>query len=164
MKIVCPGWMARVCILKTEKFKVDKTYVPKGQVTGEWYLVDATGKTLGRLATRIAEVLIGKHRPDYTPGVVLGDHVVVINAEKIAVNPTRVEEKKYYRHSGYPGGLHVVEFTRQLETHPDRIISLAVRGMLPKNRNTQRYLDNLKVYAGPEHPHQAQNPQPLVLE
>lgn len=143
---------------------MEKTYYPKGNVAGEWYLVDATGKSLGRLATKIAELLVGKHRPDFTPGVVLGDHVVVVNAEKISVSPTRVAEKKYYRHSGYPGGLHVVEFTRQLETHPDRIISLAIRGMLPKNRNTQRYLDNLKVYAGPEHPHQAQNPQPLVLE
>ena len=150
--------------LKTENVKVDKTYVPKGQVTGEWYLVDATGKTLGRLATKIAELLIGKHRPDFTPGVVLGDHVVVINAEKISANPTRVKEKKYYRHSGYPGGLHQVDYTRQLEKNPDRIISFAVQGMLPKNRLTKRYMSNLKVYAGSEHPHEAQNPQPLDLE
>lgn len=143
---------------------MEKTYYPKGNVTGEWYLVDASGKSLGRLATKIAEVLVGKHRPDFTPGVILGDHVVVVNAEKISVSPTRVAEKKYYRHSGYPGGLHEISYTRQLETHPDRIIRFAVRGMLPKNRLTERFLSNLKVYAGPEHPHQGQDPQPLDLE
>lgn len=143
---------------------MEKTYYPKGNVTGEWYLVDASGKSLGRLATKIAEVLVGKHRPDFTPGVILGDHVVVVNAEKISVSPTRVAEKKYYRHSGYPGGLHEVSYTRQLETHPDRIIRFAVRGMLPKNRLTERFLSNLKIYAGPEHPHQGQEPQPLDLE
>ena len=143
---------------------MEKTYYPKGNVTGEWYLVDASGKSLGRLATKIAEVLVGKHRPDFTPGVILGDHVVVVNAEKISVSPTRVAEKKYYRHSGYPGGLHEISYTRQLETHPDRIIRFAVRGMLPKNRLTERFLSNLKVYAGPEHPHQGQDPQPLYLE
>jgi large subunit ribosomal protein L13 len=143
---------------------VEKTYYPKGNVAGEWYLVDATGKSLGRLATKIAELLVGKHRPDFTPGVVLGDHVVVVNAEKISVSPTRVAEKKYYRHSGYPGGLHEVSYTRQLERHPERIIQFAVRGMLPKNRLTERYLSNLKVYAGPDHPHQGQDPQPLDLE
>jgi large subunit ribosomal protein L13 len=144
--------------------KVKKTYYPKGNVTGEWYVVDATGKSLGRLATKIAEVLVGKHRPDFTPGVVLGDHVVVVNAEKIAVHPTRVKEKIYYRHSGYPGGLHEIDYTRQLEKFPERIIQFAVRGMLPKNRLTARYMDNLKVYAGPDHPHQAQNPKPFELE
>ncbi|NLB71585.1 MAG: 50S ribosomal protein L13 [Chloroflexi bacterium] len=143
---------------------MEKTYYPKGNVAGEWYLVDATGKSLGRLATKIAELLVGKHRPDFTPGVVLGDHVVVVNAEKISVSPTRVAEKKYYRHSGYPGGLHEVSYTRQLERHPERIIQFAVRGMLPKNRLTERYLSNLKVYAGPDHPHQGQDPQPLDLE
>jgi len=123
--------------------------------------VDAAGQTLGRLATEIAGLLIGKHRPDYTPGMVLEDHVVVINASQINVNPTRAEEKKYYRHSGYPGGLHEVNYQRQLEIHPDRIIRFAVRGMLPKNRLTARYLSNLKIYAGAEHPHQGQNPQPI---
>lgn len=141
---------------------MDKTYVPKGQATGEWYLIDATDESLGRIATKIAALLTGKHRPDYTPGVVLNDHVVVINAEKISVSQTRVDQKKYYRHSGYPGGLHETSFARQMENHPDRIIRLAVRGMLPKNRLTARFLDNLKVYAGPEHPHQGQNPQPLA--
>jgi large subunit ribosomal protein L13 len=93
--------------------------------------------------------------------MVLEDHVVVINASQINVNPTRAEEKKYYRHSGYPGGLHEVNYQRQLENHPDRIIRFAVRGMLPKNRLTARYLSNLKIYAGAEHPHQGQNPQPI---
>jgi len=141
--------------------EVEKTYIPKGNMTGEWYLVDASGQTLGRLATKIAGLLIGKHRPDYITGVVLEDHVVVINAEKINVNQTREEEKKCYRHSGYPGGLKEVSYKRQMENHPDRIIRFAVRGMLPKNRLTARYLDNLKSYAGSEHPHQGQNPQPI---
>jgi len=140
---------------------VDKTYVPKGKVEGDWYLVDAAGETLGRLATKIATVLIGKHKPDYTPGVVMEDHVVVINASQISFHPTRLDTKKYYRHSQYPGGLKEVVLRKQLETHPDRVIRSAVRGMLPKNRLTQRYLDNLKIYAGSEHPHQGQTPKPL---
>jgi len=143
---------------------VDKTYVPKGKIEGEWYVVDAAGETLGRLATKIASVLIGKHKPDYTPGVVMEDHVIVINASQIAFHPSRLETKKYYRHSGYPGGLTEVTLKRQLEIHPDRVIRSAVRGMLPKNRLTQRYLDNLKIYAGSEHPHQAQSPKPLDTE
>ena len=142
---------------------MEKTYVPKGQITGEWYLVDATGKTLGRLATKIAELLVGKHRPDFTPGVVLGDHVVVINAEKIYANPTRVGEKKYYRHSGYPGGLHEVDFTQQLKNNPDRVIRFAVKGMLPKNRLGAQLFRNLFVYEGAEHPHQAQQPKQINL-
>jgi large subunit ribosomal protein L13 len=140
---------------------VDKTYVPKGKIEGDWYLVDAAGETLGRLATKIATVLIGKHKPDYTPGVVMEDHVVVINASQISFHPTRLDTKKYYRHSQYPGGLKEVVLRKQLETHPDRVIRSAVRGMLPKNRLTQRYLDNLKIYAGSEHPHQGQTPKPL---
>ena len=145
-----------------EKVTVDKTYVPKGQVEGEWYLIDAAGETLGRLATQIAALLIGKHRPDFTPGVVMGDHVVVINASQIAFHPTRLDSKIYYRHSLYPGGLKEVTLRKQLETHPDRVIRAAVRGMLPKNRLTARFLDNLKIYAGSEHPHQGQDPKPLV--
>ena len=140
---------------------MDKTYVPKGQQVGEWHLVDAAGESLGRLATQIARLLIGKHHVDYTPGVLMGDHVVVINASQVKVSQTRVEEKKYYTHSGYPGGLHSTDFSHQLAEHPDRVIRLAVRGMLPKNRLTARYLANLKIYAGSEHPHQAQEPQAL---
>ncbi|MFZ3071410.1 MAG: 50S ribosomal protein L13 [Anaerolineaceae bacterium] len=141
---------------------MDKTYVPKGQVTGEWYLIDAAGETLGRVATQIAALLIGKHRPEYTPGVVMGDHVVVINASQIEFNQTRLEEKKYYRHSMYPGGLKSVSIKRQMEVNPDRVIRAAVRGMLPKNRLTARYLDNLKIYNGSKHPHQGQNPKPIA--
>jgi len=140
---------------------VEKTYVPKGQTVGEWYLVDAAGETLGRLATRIAVLLTGKHRADYTPGVVLNDHVVVINAAQITFNQTRAEEKKYYRHSLYPGGLKSVTIKRQMEVKPEAVIRAAVRGMLPKNRLTVRYLANLKIYAGPEHPHEAQDPKPI---
>jgi len=140
---------------------VEKTFVPKGQIEGEWYLVDAAGETLGRLATRIATVLIGKGKPTYTPGVLMGDHVIVINARQVAFYPTRAEDKKYYHHSLFPGGLKEVKLSRQLEIHPDRVIRSAVKGMLPKNRLTDRMLGNLKIYEGAEHPHQAQNPKPL---
>jgi len=140
---------------------VDKTYVPKGKPEGEWYLVDASGQTLGRLASKIAEILVGKHRPDFTPGVVLGDHVVVINAEKVFANPTRTSQKMYRRHTGYPSGLREVTYERMMETYPDRIIRFAVRGMLPQNKLTAQYLANLKIYAGPDHPHEAQGPKPF---
>jgi len=139
---------------------VEKTYVPKGQIAGKWHLIDAEGESLGRLATQIATLLIGKHNVDFTPGVVMQDHVVVINAEKISANLTRQEQKIYYHHTLYPGGLREIDFKTQMERHPDRILRAAVRGMLPKNRLTARYLDNLKIYAGAEHPHAAQQPQP----
>ena len=141
---------------------MEKTYVPKGQAASEWYLIDAAGEPVGRLATQIAALLIGKHRPDYTPGVVLGDHVVVINAAKVSINPTRQKEKVYYHHSGYPGGLKAVTITKRMATKPEAVIYSAVRGMLPKNKLTARYMSNLKVYAGPEHPHAAQNPKPFT--
>ena len=141
---------------------MEKRYVTKGQACGEWYRVDAAGEPLGRLATKTAALLTGKHRADYTPGVVLNDHVVVINASQVSINPTRAEEKKYYRHSQYPGGLKAVTIMRQMEKNPDAVIRAAVRGMLPKNRLTVRFLANLKVYAGPEHPHQAQDPKPIA--
>lgn len=140
----------------------NKTYVPKGQVEREWFLVDAEGQNLGRLSTRIAQLLIGKHRPDYTPGVMMGTHVVVINAEKVDVYPTRLDSKIYYRHSNYPGGLKEITLRRQLEKFPERVIEKAVWGMIPKNKLGRRIYKNLHVYAGPEHPHQAQ--QPEVIE
>jgi len=140
----------------------NKTYVPKGQVEREWFLVDAEGQNLGRLSTRIAQLLIGKHRPDYTPGVMMGTHVVVINAEKVDVYPTRLDSKIYYRHSHYPGGLKEITLRRQLEKFPERVIEKAVWGMIPKNKLGRRIYKNLHVYAGPEHPHQAQ--QPEVIE
>ena len=139
-----------------------KTFTAKPEtVKRDWFVVDAAGQTLGRLATEIASRLRGKHKPEYTPHVDTGDYIVVVNVEKLRVTGNKAQDKKYYRHSGYPGGLHEVNYQRQLENHPDRIIRFAVRGMLPKNRLTARYLSNLKIYAGAEHPHQGQNPQPI---
>ncbi|RMD51756.1 MAG: 50S ribosomal protein L13 [Candidatus Thermofonsia bacterium] len=142
-----------------------KTFVTKpADVERSWYIVDAEGQNLGRLATRIAAVLRGKHKPIYSPSVDCGDFVVVINAEKIAVTGNRMEKKKYYRHSGYPGGLKEISLRHQLERYPERVISLAVKGMLPKNALGRKMFKKLKVYAGSEHPHQAQQPVPLDLE
>jgi len=138
---------------------VEKTYVPKGQVEREWFLVDAEGQNLGRLATKIAQLLIGKYRPDYTPGVLMGANVVVINAEKVDVYPTRLDSKIYYHHTGYPGGIKEISLRRQLEKFPERVIEKAVWGMIPKNKLGRRIYKNLHVYAGPEHPHQAQKPE-----
>jgi large subunit ribosomal protein L13 len=143
---------------------VDKTYVVKGKDVGEqWYLVDAAGQTLGRVATRVAAVLKGKHRPTYTPGTDLGDRVVIINAEKIVVTGKRMDEKFYYRVSGYPGGIKSESLRRVLDRHPERVLTIAVKGMLPHNRHGRALLKKLKVYAGADHPHAAQKPQPLVL-
>jgi large subunit ribosomal protein L13 len=141
-----------------------KTYTPKPEeLEDHWWLVDAEGHTLGRLATRIATVLRGKHRPAFSPHLDTGDHVVVINAEKIVVTGKKREQKNYYRYSGYPGGLSERTLEEMLERQPDRVMTLAVRGMLPRNRMRRRLLRKLKVYAGPDHPHAAQNPQPLTL-
>ncbi len=141
-----------------------KTYVPKGQVEREWLLVDAEGQNLGRLSTKIAQLLIGKHKPNYTPGVMTGANVVVINAEKVDVYPTRLDSKIYYRHSGYPSGLKEITLRRQLEKFPERVIERAVWGMIPKNKLGRRIYKNLHVYAGPEHPHQAQQPESVEQE
>ena len=138
---------------------MNKTYVPKGQVEREWLLVDAEGQNLGRLATKIAQLLIGKHRPDYTPGVLMGANVVVINAEKVDVYPTRLDSKIYYHHTGYPGGIKEISLRRQLEKFPERVIQKAVWGMIPKNKLGRRIYKNLHVYAGSEHPHFAQQPE-----
>ncbi len=138
---------------------MNKTYVPKGQVERDWVLVDAEGQNLGRLASKIAQLLLGKNRPDYTPGVVMGANVVVINAEKVDVYPTRLDSKMYYRHSGYPGGIKEISLRHQLEKFPERVIEKAVWGMIPKNKLGRRIYKNLHVYAGAEHPHQAQQPE-----
>jgi large subunit ribosomal protein L13 len=138
---------------------MNKTYVPKGQVEREWLLVDAEGQNLGRLATKISQLLIGKHRPDYTPGVLMGANVVVINAEKVDVYPTRLDSKVYYHHTGYPGGIKDITLRRQLEKFPERVIERAVWGMIPKNKLGRRIYKNLHVYAGTEHPHYAQQPE-----
>jgi large subunit ribosomal protein L13 len=141
-----------------------KTYNAKpGEIAREWYLVDADGQTLGRLATRIADTLRGKRKPQYTPHVDTGDFVVVVNAEKIAVTGNKLDQKRYYRHSGYPGGLRSRTLRDQLERRPTEVLRTAVKGMLPKNRLARRQLTKLKIYAGPEHPHGAQNPRPLDL-
>jgi large subunit ribosomal protein L13 len=129
-----------------------------------WYLVDAEGQTLGRLATRVADTLRGKRKPEYTPHIDTGDFVVVVNAEKVAVTGKKLEQKMYYRHSGYPGGLRARTLGAQLERRPTEVIRKAVKGMLPRNRLARQQLTKLKVYAGPEHPHEAQKPEPLPLE
>ena len=139
-----------------------KTYYPKaGEITQEWFVVDANGQNLGRFATEIAKVLQGKHKPAYTPGVDMGDYVIVVNCERIVVTGNKMDDKIYYRHSGYPGGLKETTLRNQLAKHPDRVIRSAVKGMLPKNTYGRNLLKKLKVYAGPDHPHQAQNPKPF---
>jgi large subunit ribosomal protein L13 len=141
-----------------------KTYSAKpGEITREWYLVDAEGQTLGRLATQIADVLRGKRKPAYTPHVDTGDFVVVVNAEKVAVTGNKLDDKMYYRHSGYPGGLKSRPLREQLERQPTEVLRKAVKGMLPRNKLAARQLVKLKIYAGPDHPHEAQAPKPLEL-
>jgi large subunit ribosomal protein L13 len=129
-----------------------------------WYLVDAEGKTLGRLATQIADVLRGKRKPTYTPHVDVGDFVIVVNAAKVAVTGNKREGKRYWRHSGYPGGIRYRTLGDLLERRPEEVIRKAVKGMLPRNRLARQQLGKLKVYAGPEHPHQAQKPETLEIE
>jgi large subunit ribosomal protein L13 len=142
-----------------------KTYSAKPkELEQRWYLVDAEGQTLGRLATRIADTLRGKRKPEYTPHVDTGDFVVVVNAEKVAVTGKKLEQKMYYRHSGYPGGLRARPLSDELQRRPTEVIRKAVKGMLPRNRLARQQLTKLKVYAGPEHPHEAQKPEPLRLE
>lgn len=141
---------------------MEKTYVTKREdVEREWYVVDASGQTLGRLATRVARVLRGKHKPIYSPSVDAGDYVIVVNAERIHVTGRKLDQKIYYRHTGYPGGLKEITLRNLLQKHPTRVIEHAVRGMLPKNRLGRRMFKKLKVYAGPDHPHAAQQPKPL---
>jgi large subunit ribosomal protein L13 len=141
-----------------------KTYdAKKGEVDRSWYVVDAESKVLGRLATRVADVLRGKHKPIFTPYVDTGDFVVVINAEKVHLTGTKMENKKYYRHSGYPGGLKVTTPAELLQKKPEAIIMNAVKGMLPKTKLGRQQLKKLKVYAGKDHPHQAQQPSELKV-
>jgi large subunit ribosomal protein L13 len=141
-----------------------KTWNAKpGAVERRWYVVDADGQTLGRLATQIADALRGKHKPEYTPHVDTGDFVVVVNAEKIAVTGNKLDDKRYYRHSGYPGGLRSRTLREQLERRPTEVIRKAVKGMVPRTRLGRAQLRKLRVYAGPEHPHSAQAPQPFEV-
>ena len=141
-----------------------KTFVatPKDRQR-DWYVVDAEGRTLGRLATQIADVLRGKRKPEYTPHCDTGDFVIVVNAEKIAVTGNKRREKMYYRHTGYPGGLRSRSLNEMLERRPEEVIRAAVRGMVPRNRLGRQQLLKLKVYAGPEHPHAAQQPKPMEV-
>jgi large subunit ribosomal protein L13 len=141
---------------------VEKTYVIKGKPESDWLLVDATGQNLGRFATQIAAYLLGKHKPTFTPGVAVGDHVIVVNAAKLGLSEKRLDTKNYYKHSGYPGGLKTVGLREQIATHPDRVIRAAVWGMLPHNKLGRQLIKRLKVYGGAEHPHTAQTPEPAA--
>jgi large subunit ribosomal protein L13 len=141
-----------------------KTYVatPESRQR-DWYLVDAEGKTLGRLATQIADTLRGKRKPEYTPHVDTGDFVIVVNAAKVEVTGNKRTDKVYYRHTGYPGGIRSRTLAEMLQRQPEEVIRKAVKGMLPRNRLARRQLTKLKIYAGPEHPHQAQQPKPMEV-
>jgi large subunit ribosomal protein L13 len=144
---------------------VMKTYVAKPTDRDRnWLIVDASGQTLGRLATQIADTLRGKRKPTYTPHIDTGDFVVVVNAEKIRVTGNKLADKRYYRHSGYPGGLKSRSLQEMLDRRPEEVIRLAVKGMLPRNRIARKQITKLKVYAGPDHPHAAQQPQPMEIQ
>ena len=143
-----------------------KSYYPKeNEIERKWFVADANGQTLGRFAAKVARVLLGKHKPTFTPGVEMGDYVVVVNAERVTATGTRtslkMDSKMYHHHSGYPGGLKSVSLREQLRIHPDRVLREAVWGMLPHNKMGRSLMKRLKIYAGPDHPHGLQNPQPL---
>jgi large subunit ribosomal protein L13 len=145
-----------------EKDDVQKTYVPKkNEISNEWILVDAKDQYIGRLATQIASVLLGKNKPNFTPGVETGDFVIVINAELIKATGNKMQDKVYYHHTGYPSGIKSVTLQQLLARHPERVIRNAVWGMLPHNKFGRSLIKKLKVYAGPEHPHAMQKPKPL---
>ena len=141
-----------------------RTYVVRQEeITRKWFVVDADGKTLGRLASAIAQILKGKHKPMYSPHLDVGDYVVVITAERIAVTGRKMDQKMYYRHTGYPGGIRESNLRDLLARHPTYAVKYAIKGMLPKNRLGRKMIRKLKIYAGPEHPHQAQHPEVLEL-
>ena len=141
-----------------------RTYTPtSSDITRGWHVIDAEGVVLGRLATEVATLLRGKHKPIFTPNADTGDHVVVINASKLAITPKKANDKLYHRHSGYPGGIKTENLATLLARRPERVVKLAVRGMLPKTRLGRQMIKKLRVYAGPTHPHQAQNPTPRVI-
>ena len=142
---------------------MQKTYIPKADdLSAEWVLIDANDQYLGRLASQVASLLLGKHKPGFTPGVAMGDYVVVVNAQRIRVTGNKLEDKKYQHHSGYPGGIKSITLRQQLDKYPDRVIRSAVWGMIPHNKYGRNVIKRLKIYAGPEHPHEAQNPKPLA--
>jgi len=141
-----------------------KTFSAKpAEVRRDWFVIDATDKTLGRMATEIARRLRGKHKPEYTPHVDTGDYIVVVNAEKVQVTGNKPKDKMYHRHTGYPGGLKSMPFEKMIQSHPERLIELTVKGMLPKNPLGRAMLKKLKVFAGPEHNHSAQQPRTLEI-
>jgi large subunit ribosomal protein L13 len=141
-----------------------RTYSPKGNdITRQWHVIDASDVVLGRLASQVAVLLRGKHKPIFAPHVDTGDFVIVINADKVALSGNKLEQKRAYRHSGYPGGLRSVSYGELMDKHPERIVEKAVRGMLPKNSLGRKTLRKLKVYAGPDHPHSAQQPVPFEI-
>ncbi len=133
------------------------------EIKRDWYVIDAEGKVLGRLASEIAKILRGKNKPEFTPHLDLGDHVIVVNAEKVVVTGSKEDQKKYFYHTGFPGGGRFMDFRDLMEKNPARVIELAVKGMLPQNRLGRKLRKKLKVYKGPDHPHQAQNPQRIDL-
>jgi len=142
-----------------------KTYVPKdGEVKKNWHIIDAEGQVLGRVAAEAAKLIRGKHKPQYTPYLDCGDHVIVINAAKARVTGNKMVQKKYYRHSGYPGGLSEANYGEIVERFPERAMTLAIKGMLPHNRLGRKLCTNFRVYAGADHPHVAQNPKPFELK
>ncbi|MBS5450464.1 MAG: 50S ribosomal protein L13 [Coriobacteriia bacterium] len=148
-----------------EEFYVKTTYYAKpGEVKREWVLIDAEGKVLGRLAAQIASILRGKNKPQFTPHIDTGDFVIVVNADKIRVTGNKAEDKAWYSYSGYPGGLKKETYRQAMEKHPERILERAVKGMLPKTTLGRAQFTKLKVYAGPDHPHMAQNPRKIDLE
>ena len=141
-----------------------RTYSPKaGDIQHRWHVIDATDVVLGRLASQVAILLRGKHKPTFAPHLDTGDFVIVVNAEKVALSGSKLQDKKAYRHSGYPGGLRTVAYSELLARHPERAVEKAVKGMLPKNSLGRHMLRKLKVYAGPDHPHQAQQPAPFTI-
>ncbi|TDD94960.1 50S ribosomal protein L13 [Actinomadura rubrisoli] len=141
-----------------------RTYTPKpADVQRQWYVIDATDVVLGRLASQVAQLLRGKHKPIYAPHLDTGDFVVIVNAGKVALSGQKLEQKKAYRHSGYPGGLRSVSYADLLAKHPERAVEKAIKGMLPKNSLGRKMFGKVKVYAGPDHPHQAQKPVPFEI-
>jgi large subunit ribosomal protein L13 len=143
---------------------VEKTYIPKAsEINQDWVVMDANGQSLGRFATQVASILLGKNKPNYTPGMDTGDYVIVINCEKVTVTGKKTEEKIYYKHSQYPGGLSTISLRKQLEKHPERVIRSAVWGMLPHNKFGRQIIKKLKAYAGAEHPHEAQKPTLMTM-
>jgi large subunit ribosomal protein L13 len=142
-----------------------RTFSPKdSDITRQWHVIDATDVVLGRLASHVAVLLRGKHKPIFAPHIDTGDFVIVINADKVALSGNKLADKRAYRHSGYPGGLRSMSYGELMEKHPERIVEKAVRGMLPKNTLGRKSLTKLKVYAGPDHPHKAQQPQPYEIQ